>query len=154
MSGERPESGSELVRWALGDAEVGSPIDMQTLFTEPLLVERLGAVLAPDASIEFVTPDGGFMGGMAGPFQGLEGLQNAWAEWTAAWESWIFRANEWIDTDSGQALLLGDSYGRLAGSGVELETHAAGLYDVRAGMITRIQHFLDQDQARRAAGLA
>jgi ketosteroid isomerase-like protein len=154
VSGDRPESDIELVRWALGDIDDGATIDMQARFREPFLVERLGRVLAPDASIEFQTPDGGFMGGMAGPFRGLEGLQTAWAEWTEAWESWTFQPTEWIDVGDGRVLLLGDSLGRLSAAGAEVETHAAAMYEVRDGMIVRIQHFLDQDQARRAAGLA
>jgi len=153
VSDERPESGIALVRWALVDVHLGTPTDMEALFKQPALIERLGEVLAADAPIEFITPDGGFMGGMAGPFRGLEGLQAGWAEWTQAWESWTFEPTEWVEAAAGQVLLLGESHGRLSAGGTELETHAAGLYTIREGMIVRIQHFLDQDQARRAAGV-
>jgi ketosteroid isomerase-like protein len=135
------------VRWALGDIEMGK------FFQRPEVIERLADALAPDAPIEFQTPDGGFMGGMAGPFAGLEGLQAAWTEWTEAWESWGFRPTELIDAGAGRVLLLGDSVGRLSAAGTEVETHAGALYTVEGGRIVRIQHFLDQDQARRAAGL-
>jgi hypothetical protein len=116
-------------------------------------VERLEGAIASDASIEFASPYGGFVGDMAGPFQGLEGLRLGWQEWTAPWESWTFTGTEWIDPGDGRVLLLGDSTGRFRDSGTEMEAPAAAVYTIERGKIVRIQHFLDQDQARRAAGL-
>jgi hypothetical protein len=143
----------EFVRWALGGVELGSDTDMTRMFQQETVIARLEEALASDAVIEFATPYGGFMGEMAGPFRGLEGLQRAWTEWTAPWAAWSFRGTEWIDVGAGRVLLMGDSTGRLAGSGVEMETHAAALYTIEDDEIVRIEHFLDQDQARRAAGL-
>ena len=51
-----------------------------------------------------------------------------------------------------RVLLLGDSTGRMT-SGLEVDTPAAALYTVSDGRIVEIRHFLDQEQARRAAGL-
>ena len=143
----------ELVASAFGGVRAGVEIDMAAFFAEESVVADLAAAMTDDADVEFVTPDGGFVGEMAGPFRGPDGLRTGWLEWTAAWESWTFRATELIDAGDGNVLLLGDSVGRFAGSGLELETQAAALYTVRDGKIVRIQHFLDQDQARRAAGL-
>jgi len=154
VSGRADMSDLELCRWAVGDVPLGTATDMIGLFEQPAVIERLEQVLEPDAPIEFETPDGGFMGAMGGPFRGLGGLQAAWAEWTDPWEAWSFRGTDWIDAGPGQVLFLGDSLGRLAGSGLEVEVHAGALYTVESGRIVRIQHFLDQDQARRAAGLA
>ena len=143
----------EFVQWAFGEIELGAATDMIALFEHEPIVARLEGALAPDALVEFETPDGGFMGGMAGPFRGLAGLQRGWAEWTHPWEAWSFRPTDWIDAGRGRVLLLGDSTGRMAGSRVEIEAHVAALYTVESDEIVRIQHFLDQDQARRAAGL-
>lgn len=144
----------ELVRRALGpNFEAGQPADLVGSFGDPVVRERLEALLAPDASIEFATPDGGFVGEMAGPFAGLEGFLAGWAEWLEPWDSFVVTPLEWIDAGDGRVLLLSNCHGRLAGSGVELDTAAAGLYEVRDGRIARIQHFLDQAQGRRAAGL-
>jgi ketosteroid isomerase-like protein len=148
-----PRDPVDLVRWAFGGIELGVDNEMRAMFQNETVVGRLEQVLAPDAIVEFATPYGGFMGEMAGPFKGLEGLQHAWAEWTEPWDAWSFRATEWIDAGGGRVLLLGDSVGRLAGSGVEMETPAAALYTVEDNRIVRIEHFLDQDQARRAAGV-
>jgi ketosteroid isomerase-like protein len=144
----------EFVRWAFGDVELGTATDMKALFQRETVIARLQEALAEEAPVEFATPDGGFMGEMAGPFRGVEGLQRAWLEWTDVWEQWSFRGTEWIDVGEGRVLLLGDSIGRLAGSGLEVETHAAALYTVEDDEIVRVEHFLDQNQARRAAGLA
>jgi ketosteroid isomerase-like protein len=144
----------ELVRWAFGDVEIGTETDMRALFEDPGATARLERAVAPDAPVEFTTPEGGLMGDMAGPWLGFEGLRDAWTEWTAPWESWIFRTTDVLDVGGGVVLLLGDSLGRPRGSGVELETHAAALFDVSGDRIVRIRHFLDQDQARRAAGLS
>ena len=151
----RPDGQSdvEFVQWALGGIDLGVDADMSALFQHETVIARLREALAPDALVEFATPDGGFMGEMAGPFHGVEGLQRAWAEWTEPWASWTFTGTDWIDAGDGHVLLLGDSSGRLAGSGVEMETHVAALYTIEGDRIVRIQHFLDQGQARRAAGL-
>jgi ketosteroid isomerase-like protein len=142
-----------LVRWTFGDLELGAETDMKALFQQEAMLARHEEAIAPDAPIEFATPYGGFMGEMAGPFRGPEGLRRGWTEWTEAWESWSFRGTDWIDAGEGRVLLLGDSKGRVAGSGVEIEAHVAALYTIEKDRIVRIEHFLDQDQARRAAGL-
>jgi ketosteroid isomerase-like protein len=133
--------------------EIGIEIEMLESFEQEDAIERLSTVVASDAPIVFATPDGGMVGDMAGPFHGVEGLRSGWTEWTAPWESFVFRPTEIIDAPEGRVLLLGDSMGRLAGSGLEVETPVAALYTVRDGLIVRIEHFLDQDQARSAAGL-
>ena len=77
----RPDEKSdvEFVQWALGGIDLGVDADMSALFQNETVIARLREALAPDALVEFATPDGGFMGEMAGPFHGVEGLQRAWA---------------------------------------------------------------------------
>ena len=144
----------ERVRQAFGAPfEIGGEAQLSSLFTDPAFEERLATLITPETPIEFATPDGGFVGDMAGPFFGVEGFRAGWAEWLEPWDSFVFAPSEWIDAGDGRVLLLGDRHGRLAGSGVELDTAAAALYELRDGRIVRIRHFLDQTQARRAAGL-
>lgn len=130
----------------------GTEAELVHLFTDPEAAARMDELIDPDAVIEFATPDGGFVGDMAGPFRGADGLRTGWLEWLAPWESFIFRRSSWIDIGDGRVLTLGDSIARMA-SGVEVETAVGALYTIRDGRVTRIQHFLDQAQARRAAGL-
>jgi ketosteroid isomerase-like protein len=145
---------TELVQWAFGDIAIGSETDMKTVFDDATASARLAEIVAPEAPIEFTTPEGGLMGEMAGPWHGFDGLRAAWLEWTAPWASWTFRSTDLIDAGEGRVLLLGDSVGRLEGSGTDVVTHAAAIHYVSDGRIVRVRHFLDQDQARQAAGLA
>ena len=142
----------ELVTRAFG-IEIGADTDMRALFADPGALARLEEAIAPDAVVEFATPDGGFVGDMGGPFRGLDGLREGWAEWLAPWESFTFHAADIADAGEGRVLLLGETHARLA-SGVEVEAHVGAAYTIRDGRIVLIQHFLDQDQARRAVGLA
>jgi ketosteroid isomerase-like protein len=146
----------ELIADTLGDREIvsGAPVDMVELFGRPDIAERLDRTVDPEAVIEFPTPDGSFMGGMAGPFRGPDGLRTAWAEWLEPWDSFVFRATEWIEPGGGRVLMLGDSTSRAKDSTVELDAHVAALWTIRSGRVVKIEHFLDQDQARRAAGVA
>ena len=132
---------------------LGEDIDMREVILSPQLSGPLEAALAPDAVIEFATPDGGFVGDMAGPFRGPEGMRAGWAEWLAPWETFLFRGDDLIDVGGGRVLLLGDTMARMR-SGIEVQAHVAAVYTIRDGQIVAIEHFLDQDQARRAVGLA
>ena len=131
--------------------ELGADHDMRSLLADPEAIARLEAAIAPDAVVEFATPDGGFVGDMGGPFRGVDGLREGWAEWLAPWESFTFRADEIRDAGNGKVLLLGDTLARLS-SGIEVQAHVGAVYTLRDGRIVAIQHFLDQEQARRAAG--
>jgi ketosteroid isomerase-like protein len=52
-----------------------------------------------------------------------------------------------------RVLLLGHCVGRMSGSGLEVDTPVAAVYDIEQGRVVRLRHFLDQDQARAEAGL-
>jgi ketosteroid isomerase-like protein len=148
------ETAVQIVRRAFGDAPLGTVFDMKELLERTEIRVALEELVAPDAVVEFETPSGGLIGDMAGPWRGADGLRAAWREWTGAFDAWSFRGTEWIDAGGGKVLLLGVSLGRMAGSSTAIETRGAALYELEAGKIVRISHFLDQDQARRAAGLA
>jgi ketosteroid isomerase-like protein len=145
----------EVLVQAFGPAlEPGAePVDLASEFTDDEVVERLEALIAPDAPVTFETPDGGLMGDMAGPFRGAAGFRAGWREWTRAWDSFLWATSDLIDAGDGRVLVLGDSTARMSGTGLEIATKAGAVHEVRDGTIVRIDHFLDQDQARRAAGL-
>ena len=140
----------DLVTGAFG-IELGADLDMRALFADPERMARMERAIAPEAVIEFATPDGGFVGDMGGPFRGIAGMREGWAEWLAPWQSFTFRGDELIDAGGGRVLLLGETMAQLA-SGVEVQAQVGAVYTVRDGRIVAIQHFLDQEQARRAVG--
>lgn len=142
----------ETVMRLLGLDRREADLDVVELFRDPETEARLDELIAPDGVIEFAAPDGGFVGAMGVPFRGPQGLRTGWLEWLVPWEPFVVRRLEWVDIGDGRVLTLGHSVARMA-SGVEVETPAGALYTLRDGRVTRIQHFLDQVQARRAAGI-
>ena len=131
----------------------GGDADLLELFTNQAVVDRLDDFFEPTAPIEFPTPDGGQLGAMGGPFFGASGLVQAWNEWLSPWESYEIRAVEFEEAND-RLLVLGHCVGRMSGSGLEVDTPVAAVYDIERGRVVRLRHFLDQDQARAEAGLA
>jgi ketosteroid isomerase-like protein len=108
----------------------------------------------PAAETRFFTAGGGTLGEMTGPFTGVDGFRAGWREWTAPFDSFTAIVEEVVDGGDGRVLLLVETRARLRGGGPEVRDHTAALYTVRDGRITAIDHYLDQDDARRAAGVA
>jgi hypothetical protein len=126
-------------------------VNVFELLADQEVLDANRRTLAPDATVEFATPDGGFIGGMAGPFAGPDGMLAAWHEWVKPWTSYSIRVDEWSEPRPGVVLMLGEASGRLAGSNLELDSPIGAVCTVRDGQIVHMQHFLDQDQAREAA---
>jgi ketosteroid isomerase-like protein len=129
-------------------------LDMANFIGAPENVARGERLIHPEAPVEFVTPDGGFIGGMEGPWRGAEGLRAGFGEWLEPWEEWRISVDDVTSAPQGRVLLLGKGSGKMAGSGLEVEAPLGALYEIRDGMIASIRHFLDQDQAKAEAGLA
>jgi ketosteroid isomerase-like protein len=126
-------------------------VDFKAFIEQEDLWARTEGLIADDAPIRFITPDGGFMGGMAGPFNGREGFRAGWREWIRAWDTFVARIDETYETEDGSwALLLVMSIATMEGVGTRIEQPAAALYELDGDQITAIDHYLDHDQARRA----
>lgn len=148
-----PTEKVQVVLDVFGDRLEHGGADLVELFTDPSLAPGLNELIDPGAPIEFPTPDGGQLGAMGGPFFGASGLRQAWDEWLIPWESYELRGVEFEEA-AGGVVLLGRCVGRMSGSGLEVDTPVAAIYDIEDGKVIRLRHFLDQDQARREAGLA
>ena len=70
-----------------------------------------------------------------------------------AWEERRLEPQEFLHVDDLVVLLLHE-YRRGKGSGVELESDTAAVVTVRDGRVVRIQGYMDQDAALKAAGLS
>lgn len=70
-----------------------------------------------------------------------------------AWEERRLEPEEFLHVDDLVVVRLHE-YRRGRGSGVELENDTAVVFTVRDGRIVRIQGYMDQDAARKAAGLS
>jgi ketosteroid isomerase-like protein len=88
-----------------------------------------------------------------GDYRGHDGLRLWLEEWGAAWADWSIELDEFIDAgDSVLIFIRMKAQGR--GSGIEIDRQDALVYEIRDGMITRIDYYNDRRQALKAAGLA
>ena len=84
--------------------------------------------------------------------KGREQLNVIVAAWIGTWDEWREEIEEMRDLGS-QVLVLSVHHGRGKGSGVEVESPVAVLYDVHGGKITRMAVFREPADALKAAGL-
>jgi hypothetical protein len=139
--------------------ELMAPIDasdgeMTQLLEQEELLEPLWRLVAPDAPIEFPVPGGGFVGDMAGPFHGPQGFLDAWREWLGAWEEFRIETEQVLPGRDGRVLLLATLSGRLRDSETSVSQEGGAVWTISGDRVTRIENFLDHDQARAAAGLS
>ncbi len=86
-------------------------------------------------------------------FEGFDGLVTGWQEWMKPWEEFRVEVVETIDAGPGQVLLLGNATARVRATGAEIPQETAALWDIENSKLVAITFYLDQDQARRDAGL-
>jgi ketosteroid isomerase-like protein len=112
-----------------------------------------------DGLAEFLTPDCEWfpamlreVEGMA--FQGREGLDAYLAAIADTWEEFRIVVDEFRPFGDDRVLGLGRLEGRGRGSGVQVETPWAVVYDFDGDKLSRIRAFLAHDDAVKAVGLA
>jgi len=75
------------------------------------------------------------------------------ARWVGAWDEWSEEIEEMRDL-GGQVLVVSTQRGRSKGSGIEVETRYAVLYDVQGDRIARMALYSEPEKAIEAAGLS
>jgi len=112
--------------------------------------KRAAELLDPD--VEAHGTVGGLEEGQV--FRGLPEMIHAFE--TVDLEAWEERRLEPVDYRHVDdfVVLLTHEYRRGKGSGIELENDTATLFTIRDGRILRLQGYMDQDAALKAAGLA
>jgi ketosteroid isomerase-like protein len=103
-----------------------------------------------DAEIEFSQPaeEPG-----AGTFHGHEGVVQAFAEWTGAWDDYRVEVEELTDLGN-QVLARTRHRGRGKGSGVEVELEIFQLWTLRGDKVLRAKMYYDEAEARAEAAAA
>jgi ketosteroid isomerase-like protein len=87
----------------------------------------------------------------AGTGHGREELSAIIGRWLGAFEEWREEIEEVRDLGS-QVYVVANQQGRGKGSGIEVETRYALLYEIRADMIVRMTMYADPADALEAAG--
>jgi ketosteroid isomerase-like protein len=143
----------EVVREIYPSAVRTGEIDMCELIDDEPFWARVNELFAPDADVQFITPDAGGMGGMAGPFRGPAGFRAGWREWLEPFDRFRIETKETLTASDDRIVLLATTYGTLQGSSVEVEQPSAVVYRVQAGRVVEAYHYLEHEQALRVAGL-
>ena len=87
-----------------------------------------------------------------GIVHGREGVRATVAAWVGAWDEWREEIEEMRDLGS-RVLVSSTQHGRSKGTGIEVETRYAVLYEVHAGKIIRMALHSTPAEALEAAGL-
>jgi ketosteroid isomerase-like protein len=103
-----------------------------------------------DPNVVVVAPEGW---PEAGRFEGYEAWEQQRARLLDSWEDDDLAIEEAVDA-GGRVLVRWRWATRGKDSGIEFETSIWGVVTVSAGKVTRIDYFLDAEQARSAAGLS
>jgi ketosteroid isomerase-like protein len=112
-----------------------------------------------DSMSELVDPDFEFRGTVGGLEEGriAHGAQEFREifekEDLDAWDERRFEPEDFIDAGD-RVVVLQHEYRRGRGSGVEIETETAVVFEVRGGRVVRIQGYMDRAAALEAVGLS
>src|ERR1700730_4920384 len=146
--------GALLVAGLFAEASDGDEIEMVEVTARDDLWEGLRDRVSPSLEIRFVTPPPGGVSVMDQEFEGIEGLREGWRQWLRPWEQFRIQTGEVIDAGDGRILLLAQAVGVMRETPALLPLLIAAFGRVEDGQIAAIAFYLNQDQARRDAGLA
>jgi ketosteroid isomerase-like protein len=88
-----------------------------------------------------------------GCYRGREGVERFAADTSENWEDLQSIAEEFRDLGD-RVLLLGRQVGRGKGSGAQVETPIAGIFDFRGDRVCRFRAYFDRTEGLGAAGLS
>ncbi|HMD57856.1 MAG TPA: nuclear transport factor 2 family protein [Solirubrobacteraceae bacterium] len=89
----------------------------------------------------------------AGEYRGHEGFRRWLEDWSSAWSEFSMDPEEFIDAGERVVVVLRmKATGR--GSGVAVEREDAIVFELRDGMVVRIDYYNNRPQALKAVGLA
>jgi ketosteroid isomerase-like protein len=84
---------------------------------------------------------------------GVDEMNRSFRMWTGSWETLRFGATDYVDAGE-KVLVVHHQWGKVKGTGVEVETDVFNLFTLRAGRVVRFDMFFKRDPALEAAGLA
>ena len=89
---------------------------------------------------------------VGGHYHGHEGVRQFFLDWLESFETYQAQAETFIDA-GGRVLVGYRVSGRGKGSGVEVEMLRWNVYEVRNGLVTRLEIFETKAEALEAVGL-
>ena len=120
------------------------------------VVEQLNLSLAGEVRWDLIDPEIDIVDHDipdAGSYHGHAGLAKWLQDWGSAWESWEVEDGELIDADDFVlAVFTMVAHGK--GSGASARRKNATVNTVRNGLVSRIDYYTTEEEARAAAGVA
>ena len=90
----------------------------------------------------------------AGLYRGRDAVRGYFEQVMESFDEFTFEAEDFIDAGEDRVLVLLHTRMRGRGSGVAVEARPGWIYTIHAGKTVRIEAYLDQVEARAAAGLS
>jgi ketosteroid isomerase-like protein len=91
------------------------------------------------------------LGGVSMTYEGVAAIREVFEDWVGAYEELEVEIEENIDLGGGVTLAVTVQNGRLAGSTGHIQMRYASVCEWAQGLIVRVTHYLDIDEARAAA---
>jgi uncharacterized protein len=85
-------------------------------------------------------------------YEGVEGMREFLADWTAAWEDWRLEVEDLIDAGDQVVAIVRQS-GRSKTTGLPVDMRFAQLWTLADGKQTRMRMYADPEEALHAAGV-
>ena len=89
----------------------------------------------------------------AGEYRGRAGVERWLADWAAAWSSYEMQLEELLDAGEHRVVALVRMQATGRGSSVSVEREDALVYELRDGLIARIDYYNNRPEALAAAGV-
>jgi ketosteroid isomerase-like protein len=135
-----------------------SSVDIPKLFSDDDAMTRYEAPLLPLFHPSFeVILDPGYAGlsdtTSERNLRGIDAFREMWRDWLSAWESFRLDVEDLLSLVDSRVLALVVVHARPKAGGIEMSLRAAAIWTLIDGQVSRIQLFLDRDEALEAAGL-
>jgi ketosteroid isomerase-like protein len=135
-------------------AALGSENIVAALADEAVAVrvrETLDRLAEPDFEVTMVAPESA--GGGTFEDRGADGFTRLWEDWSEPFAALRIEIEKMIDAGD-QVVSLVRQAGRTKTGSVEIEDTSAAVWTVKNGRLSRVDFYLDQEMAMRAAGIA
>jgi ketosteroid isomerase-like protein len=126
--------------------------DLKSVLLDDSFQASVAEIMDPEAEIRFVDAEGGALGDFRPMQRGAEGLRSGWREWLEPWEEFRVELDEILTGAPGTVVWLVVLHGRVP-DGPEIRQPGAAVVGISDGLIASMDFYMDQDQARRDAGL-
>jgi ketosteroid isomerase-like protein len=134
----------------------GAPDDMAAALRDEeeldALREALAAVVHPEFETVMIGPEYDPTPTALGPYNGVEGLFEAWRGWFGPWAEFRIDVDDLLDAGD-RVVVMVRQRGRMESGAPEVVTQSALIATIREDRVARLEFFYDRVSALRSAGL-